>query len=280
MDMYNMGSGISQGNALTSQTDNLNAQIRGLNNAAVSTFKTNKLTEKNFLQGQKTQDTELKIFSGAKDAMQEGGAATSIQSRVAAYKASSGAAGEGADVGGAVARAAPEAEGIEMTDFGAEAGGEAAGASKLATAGGELSEGAEVLGDAASGGARVAGAIGKGAGLLGGLTASALDIKDDVESFRSGKGIIAGDNIAEKIANLGTIGGTALDAIGLIPGFQLAGVIGLGIQGVSGLLDIAGQAANEASKPPPKPSSVAPPKLMEEQGSTSLAGQIGATRVQ
>ncbi len=262
---YSQSEGISQGNALSDQVRSLNDGIRVENENII-----NNATEK------KSEDEELGIFGGAKDAFQTGSATATITGKVDEYTKSVGKIKEGVQsandtiskVQQGIKDAAPEAAGEETaTSAAADAAGES---TKIAVDAGKtaLNEGAETLGT------KAAGAIGKGAGILGALGSSALSIRDDVKSFESGKGLIAGDNIEEKIANVGTIGGAALDMLGLVPGFQLAGVFGTALEGGSGLLDIAGQAQQDVKE---GKTDSAPPKLQ-----TMVAGadiQQAATRV-
>lgn len=242
---YSQAQGISEGNAITDTVKSLNDSIRVENENIIANAK-----------AQKSQDVEQGIFGAAKDAFQEGSAATQIAGKVAEYQKAVGKIQQGVQtvndtiskVKQAVNSAAPEAAGEESATAtaataaqgGEEAAAAAEGTSALEGAGGAaLNEGAEAVGT------KVAGALGKGAGLLGALGAATLSVRDDVKSFEDGKGLIAGDNLEEKIGNIGTIGGAALDMLGLVPGFQLAGVIGTALQGVSGLIDIAGQAQQD-----------------------------------
>lgn len=255
---FSQSEGISQGNALTDQVKSMNDGIRVENENTI-----------NNANNKKSEDEELGIFGGAKDAFQTGSATSTITDKVAAYKKAVGKIQEGvqsandtvAKVKQGIQANAPEPAGEETaTSDAADAVTDDAGEStKLAADAGKtaLNEGEETLGT------KAAGAIGKGAGLLGALGSSALSIRDDVKSFEAGKGLIAGDNMEEKIANIGTIGGAALDMLGLVPGFQLAGVFGTALEGGSGLLDIAGQAQQAVKEgktdttPPPLQATVA-----------------------
>lgn len=243
MDTYGFNTGIEQANAITDTVKSLNDNIRVENEGIVNNAKE-----------QKSEDVEQGIFGAAKDAFQEGNAATGITGKVEAYQKAIGSVQEGVKQAGQtisnvkeqIQNAAPEAAGEEAETAGAAedaAGGEEAAA---AAEGGVVDAGKAAINETAETiGSKAAGAIGKGAGLLGALGSATLAARDDVKSFESGKGLIAGDNIAEKIANVGTIGGAALDMLGLVPGFQLAGVFGTALQGAAGLLDMGGEAEQD-----------------------------------
>jgi len=242
---YSQAEGISQGNAVTDTVKSLNDSIRVENEGIVNNAK-----------AQKSQDIEQGIFGGAKDAFQEANAASGIQGKVEAYQTAVGKIQEGVQKAGdtvskvkqAAQSAAPEAAGEESATADAATaaqGGEASAAAAEGTSALEDAGKTALNTEAETVGSKVAGAIGKGAGAIGALGSATLAVRDDVKSFEEGKGLIAGDNLEEKIANIGTIGGTALDMLGFVPGFQLAGVIGTAFEGASGLLDVAGQAQQD-----------------------------------
>ena len=239
MDSYNISEAISQGEARTGATEQLNNQIRINNKAA-----------RDAVPGKVSGDELKGGIGGIKDVITEGAALNNFNQTLDSYNSAvkaGKAAGAGAEAGLNVDRPA----------------------AAITTSEGVLPEGSDILkvgstgADVLSGGARVASVVGKGVGIAGGLAA---DVK---------AGGIAGDNLEEKIANLGTIGGTALDMIGLIPGLQLAGVIGAGMQVASGLLDATGQAIQTAksvstdSKPPP---------ATQQTAQASLAGSFASVR--
>lgn len=246
MDSYNISEAISQGEARTGATEQLNNQIRINNKAA-----------RDAVPGKVSGDELKGGIGGIKDVITEGAALNNFNQTLDSYNSavkSGKAAGAGAEAGLNVDRPA----------------------AAITTSEGVLPEGSDILkvgstgADVLSGGARVASVVGKGVGIAGGLASSALDISADIKA-----GGIAGDNLEEKIANIGTIGGTALDMIGLIPGLQLAGVIGAGMQVASGLLDATGQAIQTAksvstdSKPPP---------ATQQTAQASLAGSFASVR--
>jgi hypothetical protein len=99
-----------------------------------------------------------------------------------------------------------------------------------------------------------------------------LDISQDLKGGLH----LAGDNWEEKVANIGTIGGAALDMVGLIPGLQFAGVLGAGIQAASGVLDAAGQAVSTAKK---ISTDNLPAPQQQLVGQQTLAGQVTSQRV-
>jgi len=142
-----------------------------------------------------------------------------------------------------------------------------------------LSKGDKLLaaGEEVGRGAKLAGSIGRGVGVVGGLATAGLDIAADVKSFESGKGLLAGDNFGEKLANIGSIGGAALDMLGFVPGFQLAGVVGAGIQAASGVLDAASEGVHTATQVA-QDKTVTPPTDTPQTAQASLAGSFANVR--
>jgi hypothetical protein len=297
-DMYNMSDSISQGNARTSQVDSLNEQIR-LNNA--TKIENSKEAAKNAVG----TDKELGLMAGIKDAISEGGALANVTDKVKAYQKSIAAPGEGGkppvppsdpDVTKTPAGYTDE----EWDVLGAEPS-QKAPLSAITTSEGTLKEGETVLtkgtsaveggvegevgaakGAAAVGeelgtGAKVAGAVGRGAATLGSLASAGLDIDADVKSAMKGGSLIAGDNIGEKIANIGTIGGAALDMLGFVPGFQLAGVIGAGLGAASGILEAGSEAVHTTSQIAQDKNAI-PPTLNPQVAQASLAGSFANVR--
>jgi len=272
-DMYNMSNAISQGNMLSQSVSNLNDGIREKNETDLE----------NASQAAKNavgQDKELGLFAGIKDSIQGGAALANVSKAVGNYQTAVETAGRGGFT--EVATTAEDyAKGASRMGLNPE---DVKPSSAITTSEGTLAEGSDVLKDASAAGEeagslglKAAGAIGKSVGVLGGLASAGLDIAADVKSFRGGGPDIAGDNIGEKIANIGTIGGAALDMIGLIPGLQFAAVLGTGLQVASGVLDAASEAVHTSSQIDTD-STVTPPKQTQQVAQESLAGSFAATR--
>ena len=295
-DMYNMSDAISQGNALSSSVENLNEQIRA-NNAL--SIKNAKDAAKNAVAG----DKETGLLGGIKGAISEGGAVANTIAKVNAYTAAvkkAGAAGQAAVTGAqaAVSQAQGAAQAAVSQARGA-AQGAAQGitesvskpAAAIQTSEGTLEEGSSVLSkgkgivaagatgaeEAGSIGLKVASGIGKAAGTVTALGTAGLDIYSDIESFKHGGSLIAGDNLGEKLANIGSIGGAALDMLGFVPGFQLAGVIGAGLQAASGALDAASEGVHTATQVK-QDSTPAPVTQTPQVAQASLAGSFANVR--
>ena len=126
---------------------------------------------------------------------------------------------------------------------------------------------------------KVASGIGKAAGTATALGTAGLDIYSDIESFKHGGSLIAGDNLGEKIANIGSIGGAALDMLGFVPGFQLAGVIGAGLQAASGAIDAGSEAVHTATQVA-QDKVAAPVTQIQQVAQASLAGSFANVRSQ
>lgn len=271
-DMYNMSNAISQGNMLSESVSNLNDRIREKNETDLQNAS---IAAKNAVG----EDKELGLFAGIKDTLQGGAALQNVNKAVTNYQEAVKTAGRGGFTE-VKTTAADYAKGAERMGLNPE---EVKPASAITTSEGTLAEGSDILKTASAGeeagsiGLKAAGAIGKGVGVLGGLASAGLDIADDIKSFRGGGPDIAGDNIGEKIANIGTIGGAALDMIGLIPGLQFAAVLGTGLQVASGVLDAASEAVHTASQIDTD-SQVTPPKQTQQVAQESLAGSFAATR--
>ena len=99
-----------------------------------------------------------------------------------------------------------------------------------------------------------------------------MDIAADIKA----KGL-AGDNWEEKLGNAATIGGTALDMLGFVPGFQLAGVFGAGLQALGGISSATGEALDTAKKMTTDATPTKPPEIAQT-AQASLAGSFAATR--
>ena len=271
-DMYNMSNAISQGNMLSESVSNLNNSIREKNETDLANAS---LAAKNAVE----TDKELGIFAGVKDTLQSGAAIQNVTKAVSNYQEAVANAGKGGWTE-VKTTTADYAKGAERMGLNPE---EVKPASAITTSEGTLAEGSDILKtgaateEAGSLGLKAAGAIGKGVGVIGGLASAGLDIAEDVKSWKDGKGDIAGDNIGEKIANIGTIGGAALDMIGLIPGLQFAAVLGTGIQMASGVLDAASEAVHTSAQIDTD-SQVTPPKETQQVAQESLAGSFAATR--
>lgn len=247
-DSYNMSSAISQGNMLNDNVTRMNQQV-AINNKVLTD-----LSDKN-AKAAKTQegvDKSAGTFSGIKDSIQETTAMGNFKLANDAYQKAIKPTSMGAGGFSEVAATTQDLEQKAKTmgantqrDYSAEGIAAESGDADMTKLAKGIGNGAE---ETMSMGGKVAGVVGKGVGIAGGLASSGLDIYADIESAKDGKGLIAGDNLADKIANIGTIGGTALDMIGLIPGFQLAGVIGTGLQAVSGIFGAVGDAEDTAAK--------------------------------
>ena len=285
MDMYNMSAALSQGNALTSGVDNLNEQIQLHNDTLVKNAKD---AAKRAVAG----DKQAAIFGGIKDAITEGSALQNFNSKLSAYQESQKSTGFGGfsevkptesdftrkaqQMGEGTQRdyteelksgGNPKPAAAEVESEGGIEGGEITTSEDINRAGNLADDVGEV-----SRGAKIAGALGKGVGTVGGLAAGGLDLYEDFKNHT-----IEGDNIGEKIANLGTIGGAALDMIGLIPGFQLAGVVGAGLQAASGVLEATSEAVHEPTKEQ-QDSTPAPVDETPQVAQASLAGSYAAQR--
>ncbi len=282
-DMYNMSDAISQGNARTAQIDELNEQIRANNATKIQ-------NAKDAAKEAVGQDKELGILAGIKDAVGEGGALAAVQGKVDAYQKAIAKTGEGGKP--ALPSSDPDLtktpagyEDEEWDILGAEPTAKPAAA--ITTSEGTLKEGEDVLskGKAVAGGieeevgtgSRIAGGIGRAAGTFGGLAAGGLDIAADIKSAKEGGSLIAGDNIGEKIANIGSIGGAALDMLGFVPGLQLAGVIGAGLTAASGVLAAGSEAVHTVDQID-KDKQVTPPTLNPQVAQASMAGSFANVR--
>ena len=299
MDGYNMDSAISMGNSRMGAVENMNENIRLTNAEAIdNASKAAKVAVGN--------DEQRGIMSGIKDALNESTAMSNFKSTLSAYQT---AQKGGPGVGGATevkptsAESAPkgeavgeEAESLEPKPSAAITTSEGTlgegsdvvtkpTAAAITTSEGTLEEGSTVVtkgATAAEGletvgkGAKVAGALGKGVGVLGGVVSSGMDIAADVQSIKEGKGI-AGDNWEEKLGNIATIGGTALDMLGFVPGLQIAGVIGTALQAGGGLASAAGEALDTAKAVASDSTPTVPPAI-PQTAQASLAGSFAATR--
>jgi hypothetical protein len=272
-DFYNMSSAISNGELRTSAGEQANLATRLANATAIKNAKDSVKADK-----------ELGIMGGVKDAITDGSQLASVGQKVDAYKAAIKAP---SGIGGfnevAVTqddfKGKPALAGDEVLDAAEKP------SAAITTSEGTLDEGSDIInkggkfanaiGDTESIGSKVAGATLKGVGVAGSLASAGLDIAQDVKSLESGHGI-AGDNWEEKIANIGTIGGAALDMAGFIPGFQILGVIGTGISAASGVLDAAGEAVSTAKS---IGQDKTPPPQGQITGQQTLAGQTVSQRV-
>jgi len=290
-----MSSAISLGNSRMGAVQNMNEGIREFNKTAID-------NASRAAKAQVGKDEEVGIMSGVKDALTDSVAMSNFKTTLNAYqKAQKGGPGAGGftEVKPTSAESAPKgaAAGEEVESLGPKPPaaittsegtlGEGSnvvtkpGAAAITTSEGTLEEGSTVVtkgATAAEGleavgkGAKVAGALGKGVGVLGGIASSGMDIAADIKA----KGI-AGDNWEEKLGNVATIGGTALDMLGFVPGFQLAGVIGTGLQALGGISSAAGEAVDTAKKMTDDATPTKPPQI-QQTAQASLAGSFAATR--
>ena len=260
-DFYNMSSAISNGELRTSAGEQANIATRLANATAIKNAKDSVKADK-----------ELGIMGGIKDAITDGSQLASVGQKVDAYKAAIKApSGFGGFNEVAVTqddfKGKPALAGDEVLDAAEKP------SAAITTSEGTLDEGSDIINK----GGKFANAIGdtEGIGSAGSLASAGLDIAQDVKSLQSGHGI-AGDNWEEKIANIGTIGGAALDMAGFIPGFQILGVIGTGISAASGVLDAAGEAVSTAKS---IGQDKTPPPQGQITGQQTLAGQTVSQRV-
>ena len=279
-DSYNMSSALSQGNMLNDAVRQLNLQTAMNNKERVD-------EDKREARGKESTDKQTGIFGGIKDGLSETTAMGNFKVSMDAYrnaiKPTQIGAGGFSEVKPTLSDLQDKAKQMgenTQRDYSAESIAEESGDSELT----KLAKGGAIGEELETTGSKVAGAIGKGVGIAGGLASSGLDIAADIESFKKGKGAIAGDNLADKIANIGTIGGTALDMIGLIPGFQLAGVVGAGLQAVSGVVGAVGQAEDtmEAIKKDKQEASTGAGALQDHTvvAQQTLAGSFAGGRSQ
>jgi hypothetical protein len=274
MDGYNMSSAISLGNSRMGAVQDMNESIRQFNSKAIDAAKgAAKVAVGN--------DKQEGIMSGIKDSLTESVAVSNFKTSLDNYNNLKKGTGFG---GWSEVKPTPD----ELKPKAALAGEEVdqlaeKPSAAVTTSEGTFAEGSDVLSDAAKGGfseaskvassgAKVAGALGKGVGVLGGIASSGLDIAADIKA----KGI-AGDNWEEKLGNVATIGGTALDMLGFIPGLQLAGVVGTALQAAGGVASAAGEAVDTVKKiaTDTKPTDPVP---LQQTAQASLAGSFAATR--
>jgi hypothetical protein len=268
MDSYNMSDAISMGNSRISSIRNLNDQITLANKNAIEAAK-----------GAVATDKETGIMSGIKDALTESVAMGNFKTALDNYNNLKKGTGFGgwSEVKPTADDLKPKAAqpGEEVDELAEKP------SSAITTSEGTFAEGSDVLSDAAKGGfseasealstgGKVAGALGKGVGVLGGIASSGLDIAADIKA----KGI-AGDNWEEKLGNLATIGGTALDMLGFVPGLQLAGVVGTALQAAGGVASAAGEAVDTVKK---IADDSTPVHQIQQVAQASLAGSFGAAR--
>ena len=267
MDFYNMSSAISSGDMRGEETSNMNDRIRESNKAKI-------IAQKNAV----SQDKSIGVMKGIKSGIGEAAAGSQAKASYDAYtasvKAPAGAAGF-SEVQTTAAESAPKAAlPGETIDAGVEAPSAA-----ITTSEGTLKEGSDIVtktagleADATSLGSKVAAGTMKAVGIGGAVATAGLDIAQD---FKGGSFHLAGDNWEEKISNLGNIGGAALDMVGLIPGLQLAGVIGSGLSAASGVLDATGEAVATAKAVSTDSAPVQQTQLMGQQ---TLAGSVASQR--
>jgi hypothetical protein len=282
-DMYNMSAALSDGNARTAAVQNLNESIRLNNEQKIK-------NAKDAATGLVGQDKQDAILSGIKDGIGEGSALSNVAGKVQAYKKAVNATPITTPGGWTEVKPTPEEVSAKAPNPGEDIEAFEKPSAAITTSEGTLEEGSDILsrsdkvlagglevGEEVSGGAKIAGAIGRGVGVVGGLATAGLDIAADVKSFESGKGLLSGDNFGEKLANIGSIGGAALDMLGFVPGFQLAGVVGAGLQAASGVLDAASQGVHTATQIA-QDKKVTPPTLDPQVAQASLAGSFANVR--
>jgi len=268
-----MSSAISLGNSRLGAVQNLNESIREFNKSAIE----NASKAATVAVG---NDKQEGIMSGVKDALTESVAMSNFKTSLSNYQDSVKNAGK---PGFSEVKPTPD----ELKPKAAAAGEEIdelaeKPSAAITTSEGTFAEGSDVLskgakgaeevGELATKGSKFAGALGKGVGIAGGLASSGIDIYQDIKD----KGI-AGDNWEEKLGNIATIGGTALDMLGFVPGLQLAGVIGTGLQAIGGVSEAAGEALDTAKKIATDSKPTDPPQL-QQTAQASLAGSYAATR--
>jgi len=268
-----MSSAISLGNSRLQAVQNMNESIREFNKTAIE-------NASNAAKVEVGKDEQEGIMSGIKDALTESTAMSNFKTSLNNFNESVKNAGK---PGFTEVKPTPD----ELKPKAAAAGEEIdelaeKPSAAITTSEGTFAEGSDVLSKGAKGaeelgkGAKVAGALGKGVGVLGGLVSSGMDIEAEYKSLKAGKGL-AGDNFGEKLGNLATIGGTALDMLGFIPGLQLAGVVGTALQAAGGISEAAGEAVDTVKKIQTDSKPTDPPQL-QQTAQASLAGSFAATR--
>ena len=215
-DSYNMSSAISQGNMLNSDVGRMNLQT-AMNNKALEDQSKRDAKE---AKAQAITDTDTGIFSGIKDSIQEGTAMSNFNNALENYQKVVKPSAVGA---GGFSEVKTSAEDLEVKakqmgvntqrDYTAEGIAKESGDPDMVKLAKGVGSGAE---DELSMGGRIARGVGKGVGLAGGIASSGMDI--------------------------------AADMIGLIPGFQIAGVLGTGMQAVAGIAGAVGDAEDTADK--------------------------------
>ena len=279
-DMYNMSSALSDGNARTAAVQNLNETIRLNNQAKLANAST---AAKTAVAG----DKERGLLAGIKDGVGEGGALANVAGKVQAYQTAVKATPITTPGGWTEVKPTDAEVNAKAPNPGEEADlNVEKPSSAVTTSEGTLDEGSDILskgnkvlaaGEDIGRGAKLAGSIGRGVGVLGGLATAGLDIDADIKSFQAGKGLLAGDNFGEKLANIGSIGGAALDMLGFVPGFQLAGVVGAGLQAASGVLDAGSEAVHTGTQVA-QDQTVTPPTSTPQTAQASLAGSFANVR--
>lgn len=270
MDLFSSNVGSIHGNMLDSKFAQVNAGINNANNQLADT-----------ITGLKEQQKENEYLSSAKNLVSSAYSGGAYNTKLEAYKQFVAEGGQGLGLKQAGREAVQEirstgeglrdaGKGIKEAVFSKSPLDEHISTSKITTAGemgaegrtglthaehveemgsklikGGLQEGEEFVGKAGN----LAGKLGKGLGIAGGLATGGMALFDD---FKGGSFHLQGDNTAEKIANAGQIIGAGLDVIGTIapPIALIGGAVDIlsGIIGGVGSIEEGGEKEKELDK--------------------------------
>jgi hypothetical protein len=270
MDLFSSNVGSIHGNMLDSKFAQVNAGINNANNQLADT-----------ITGLKEQQKENEYLSSAKNLVSSAYSGGAYNTKLEAYKKFVDEGGQGLGLKQAGREAVQEirstgeglrdaGKGIKEAVFSKSPLDEHISTSKITTAGemgaegrtglshaehveemgsklikGGLQEGEEFVGKAGN----LAGKLGKGLGIAGGLATGGMALFDD---FKGGNFHLQGDNTAEKIANAGQIIGAGLDVIGTVapPIALIGGAVDIlsGIIGGVGSIEEGGEKEKELDK--------------------------------
>lgn len=270
MDLFSTNAGHMHGNMIDSRIAQVNAGIINANNQLADT-----------ITGLKEQQKENEYLSSAKNLVSSAYSGGAYNTKLEAYKQFVAEGGKGLGLKQAGREAVQEIRstgeglrdagmGIKEAVFSKSPLDEHISTSKITTAGemgaegrtglshaehveemgsklvkGGLQEGEELVGKVSG----VAGKLGKGLGIAGGLATGGMALFDD---FKGGNFHLQGDNTAEKIANAGQIIGAGLDVIGTVapPVALLGGAVDIlsGIIGGVGSIEEGGEKEKQLDK--------------------------------
>ncbi len=271
MDLFSSNVGSIHGNMIDSKIAQVNSGIANANNQLADT-----------ITGLKEQQKENEYLSSAKNLVSSAYAGGAYNTKLEAYKQFVAEGGQGLGLKQAGREAVQEirstgeglrdaGKGIKEAVFSKSPLDEHISTSRITsatgTAGAEgraglshaehaeemgsklvkggIQEGEELVGKVGG----VAGKLGKGLGIAGGLATGGMALFDD---FKGGNFHLQGDNTAEKIANAGQIIGAGLDVIGTVapPIALLGGAVDIlsGIIGGVGSIEEGGAKEKELDK--------------------------------